>query len=442
MTLLVVRNRRHCAAQRALRRGYTLLEVMLVMVITMVLVTAVGSALNIYLRSVEAGRAEVEQAQLARALLRRIADDLRSAVPVVVDSSTAEPSTASAALSGAISAASGAAGGASSGGSSSGGSSGGNSSSAKITNITGSTGVTNIGGSTGATSSGTTSASSAQSAGGVSGSSGGTSGSSGGASGSSKSGGSTSSGSSGTSGGSSGSGSGGSSGSSGSSGGSAKSAADAESESSGDVTIAPLGVYGNQYDLQVDVSRLPRIDRMDSLTGTITPDGIAAAGDPPSDVKTVSYYISTTAAAAAPLSSNSGTAAPVMPAGGLVRRQVDRAIVNYGTLYGGSTDAGTREQMLAPEATALEFRYYDGTEWLTSWSSSDRGAVPVAIEIMLTLRAADAAPVGSTLLLASPGLPQEQTYRLMVHLPAGEPSTAGEASTTEDTSSTATEASP
>ena len=244
-----------------------------------------------------------------------------------------------------------------------------------------------------------------------------------------------------SSGGSGTSGSGGSTGSSGSGGSTGKSAADAESESSGDATVAPLGVYGNQYDLQVDVSRLPRIDRMDSLTGTITPDGIAAAGDPPSDVKMVSYYISTTAAAAAPISGTTNVVAP-MPSGGLVRRQVDRSIVNYGTLYGGSTDAGTREQVLAPEATALEFRYYDGTEWLTSWSSSDRGAVPVAIEIMLTLRAADAAPVGSTLLLASPGVLQEQTYRLIVHLPAGEPSTAGEASTTEDSSSTATEAAP
>ena len=201
-------------------------------------------------------------------------------------------------------------------------------------------------------------------------------------------------------------------------------------------------MYGNQYDIQLDVSRLPRIDRMDSLTGTITPDGIAAAGDPPSDVKTVTYYISTSAGYAAADSGNAAGAAPSLPAGGLVRRQVDRSIVNYGTLYGGSTDAGTREQVLAPEATALEFRYFDGTEWLTSWSSSERGAVPVAIEILLTLRAAETAPVGSTLLLASPTVPQEQTYRLMVHLPAGEPSTAGEASTTEDAASAATEAAP
>lgn len=181
---------------------------------------------------------------------------------------------------------------------------------------------------------------------------------------------------------------------------------------------------------------------MDSLTGAITPDGIAAAGDPPSDVKTVTYYISNSAGYVAADSGNAAGGENIVPSGGLVRRQVDRSIVNYGTLYGGSTDEGTQEQVLAPEATALEFRYFDGTEWLTSWSSSDRGAVPVAIEIMLTLRAAEAAPVGSTLLLASPSVPQEQTYRLMVHLPAGEPSTAGEASTTEDASSAATEASP
>ena len=429
MNALFARNRKH----RATRRGYTLLEVMLVLLITMVLVTAVGAALNIYLRSVEAGRAEVEQAQLARALLRRIADDLRSAVPVVVDSSTAEASTASSALSGAISAAtSGSSGGGSGGGS---GSSAAGSSSANITNITGSTGVTNIGGSSGSTSSGTTSASSAQSASSTSGSSGGASGSS---SGGSRSGGSSSG--SGSSGGMSSSGGSGSSGSGSSSGSSAAGGSSAtETESTGEATIAPLGVYGNQYDIQLDVSRLPRIDRMDSLTGAITPDGIAAVGDPPSDVKTVAYFIVNTVEYVA---ADSGGAATVVSSGGLVRRQVDRSIVNYGTLYGGSTDEGTREQVLAPEATALEFRYFDGTEWLTSWSSSDRGAVPVAIEILLTLRAAEAAPVGSTLLLASPSVPQEQTYRLMVHLPAGEPSTAGEVSATEDTSSAATENSP
>ena len=113
----------------------------------------------------------------------------------------------------------------------------------------------------------------------------------------------------------------------------------------------------------------------------------------------------------------------------------DRLVINYGTLYGGSSEVGTTEQLLAPEATAIEFRYFDGTEWLTEWSSSDRSAVPVAVEILLTLRAPDEAAAGTTWLVASPTVPQEQTYRLLVHLPAGQPSSAGDSSlATESTS--------
>ncbi|MBL9081394.1 MAG: prepilin-type N-terminal cleavage/methylation domain-containing protein [Planctomycetales bacterium] len=408
------------------RRGYTLLEVLLVLAITTVLIAAVGSAINIYLRSVEAGRAEVEQAQLARALLRRIADDLRSAVPIAPADGGVESST-DAISSAASSLASG--GGTGSSGSSSGGSGGGgsgSSSSANIQNITGSTGVTNIDGSQGVTD---------LSKSGSSGSSGGSSSGSGGSSGGS--------GASGRGGSSSGSTSGGGSGSSGmsgsSSGGSSSSGSGTsstgsetstdEAASTGETTVAPLGVYGSQYDLQVDVSRLPRTDRMDSLTGTIVSGNGAAAFDPPSDVKTVNYYIAAQAvtdSAAATSTPSAGVAAPTT--GGLVRREVDRSVINYGTLYGGSSEVGTSEQLLAPEATAIEFRYFDGTEWLTDWSSSDRSAVPVAVEILLTLRAPDEAAAGTTWLVASPAVPQEQTYRLLVHLPAGQPSSAGDAS--------------
>jgi hypothetical protein len=167
---------------------------------------------------------------------------------------------------------------------------------------------------------------------------------------------------------------------------------------------------------------------MDSLTGTIVSGNGAAAFDPPSDVKTVNYYIAAQAAeSTATATTDSQVTITASLTGGLVRREVDRSVINYGALYGGSSEVGTTEQLLAPEATAIEFRYFDGTEWLTDWSSSDRSAVPVAVEILLTLRAPDEAVAGSTWLVVSPSVPQEQTYRLLVHLPAGQPSSAGDA---------------
>ena len=62
------------------RSGFTLVEVMLALALSSVVLMAVSAAINIHLRVLDAGRTKVEEAQLARTVLLRIADDLRSAV--------------------------------------------------------------------------------------------------------------------------------------------------------------------------------------------------------------------------------------------------------------------------------------------------------------------------------------------------------------------------
>lgn len=61
-------------------RGFTLLEVILAMLLATVLLAAVWVAVRLELRFFESGRSEVERAQLARAVLRQMRTDLRSAV--------------------------------------------------------------------------------------------------------------------------------------------------------------------------------------------------------------------------------------------------------------------------------------------------------------------------------------------------------------------------
>ncbi len=60
--------------------GFTLLEVLLALGLTALILVALGMAVDFHFRVLDAGRAHVEEAQLARVLLRRIADDLRAAV--------------------------------------------------------------------------------------------------------------------------------------------------------------------------------------------------------------------------------------------------------------------------------------------------------------------------------------------------------------------------
>ena len=67
-------------AEHLSRRAYTLFEVMLSLTLILALMTLIGTALNSHLRDQFHNRLQVEEAQLARTLLNRIADDIRAVV--------------------------------------------------------------------------------------------------------------------------------------------------------------------------------------------------------------------------------------------------------------------------------------------------------------------------------------------------------------------------
>jgi type II secretory pathway pseudopilin PulG len=63
------------------RSAYTLLEIVLALALGAVVLGILGVAVDVHLSGADSGRAEVEQAQLARALLHRVAEDLRATIP-------------------------------------------------------------------------------------------------------------------------------------------------------------------------------------------------------------------------------------------------------------------------------------------------------------------------------------------------------------------------
>ncbi len=67
-----------CAQRGDKRRGFTLFELILAIALSATLLVLVGTAINLYLLRVDASRARVEEAQLARSVLAMIADDLRA----------------------------------------------------------------------------------------------------------------------------------------------------------------------------------------------------------------------------------------------------------------------------------------------------------------------------------------------------------------------------
>jgi prepilin-type N-terminal cleavage/methylation domain-containing protein len=77
--------------------GFTLLEILLALALSVVLLVAVGTAIDLYRRMTYAGQNEVSEARVVRAILRKIETDVRSIVPpqsqVVSPSDTSSGST-------------------------------------------------------------------------------------------------------------------------------------------------------------------------------------------------------------------------------------------------------------------------------------------------------------------------------------------------------------
>lgn len=291
---------RHCQVRRAAKIGtvpgrslfgFTLLEVLLAISLTAMVLVAVSMAIDFHLRVLGSGRADVEEAQLARAVLQRIATDLRSAVP---------PSDASA-----------------------GGYSG---------------------------------VSSGVSAGGQGGVSGGSS------------------------------------------------ISQRESSDTSVVEQTTPGLYGTAAWLQLDISRLPRLDQF-------VPNAGAAVSDRASEIKTVAYYV------IQPQSDGTG--------GGLVRRELDRAVTSWAATQGNLADFETDVAPFAPEVATVQFQYFDGTDMVNYWDMEERNGLPMAVEIILQLR-----PKNEK---ARPML-----YRLVVDLPIATPTTVqtSETGTSSETKST------
>jgi hypothetical protein len=205
------------------------------------------------------------------------------------------------------------------------------------------------------------------------------------------------------------------------------------------------GLYGNRYELQVDVSHLPRPDQY----ALSLPDEAGSPTDVPSDVKSVAYFLHSDVSSEAPAAqSGIGFATDAPPSRpdaetrGLVRRAQSRAITEWASENGNLDTLRRNTQILAPEVNHLEFRYFDGTQWLEAWDTEQEGGLPVAVEIGVWIASPDepdararprtvagiqdaADTVGRTTVARVEGAVDAfgQLYRLIVDLPVGQPTT-------------------
>ena len=182
------------------------------------------------------------------------------------------------------------------------------------------------------------------------------------------------------------------------------------------------GLYGTQYELQVDVGRLPRPDQYLMLLD----EDPALMQDLVSDVKTIAYYVQ--AADATGLTANYANGNQY-PQGGLFRRVLDRAATLWTMQAGGVNSLDATAKLIAPEVVALEFQYFDGLDWYPQWDSETFGGLPAAVEITLVISSGDA-QTDVTATNVQPGslaseyaVREDQIYRLLVRLPTAKVTT-------------------
>jgi prepilin-type N-terminal cleavage/methylation domain-containing protein len=325
---------------RSLPKGFTLLELLLALGLTAVVSILIGGLVQLFLVNETRGRDTVRQAQMARAILNMIAEDIRTTVRYYPYDTSGLDQMLGSAMNNATGGALGALTGAAGGGAAGGGAAGGGAAS---------------GGAAGGGSGGAGNPSAGGSAGGAGAAGGGLSGSAIGSM----------------------------------AGGGAGGQMTGGAGATGSPAAIPPGIFGAASSIEIDVSRLPRPDEYVIQPGNINTGSL---GDMPSDIKTVGYYVqaprsdgvqdplaSLTSQIATATSSSSGLS------GGLVRRSLDRAVTQYAYEVGNSDQLMRTGEIIAPEVLGIDFSYFGPEGWRTDWDSSTLG-LPSVVKVTIAMQ--------------------------------------------------------
>ena len=177
-----------------------------------------------------------------------------------------------------------------------------------------------------------------------------------------------------------------------------------------------FGLYGDAHTLILDALIPHRLLQTPTQSGSTTPTQ-PLLSNVHGDLKIVAYFMTGagTAAALVPTSGQSG--AGIVATSGLARLEGDRVAVSYAMEQSSVLTSSAR--VLAPEVTAVNFRYFDGLTWQISWDGSGMQLLPQAIEIMISVRSA--ATVGSSASPANPASSVTRVYRHVVPISTAPP---------------------
>lgn len=135
-------------------------------------------------------------------------------------------------------------------------------------------------------------------------------------------------------------------------------ATDSTAEADPTPSAKSIGIRGNAMRIEMHISRARR-----DLDFSTTVDGNKLLTHS-SDLRVLTYQLAT-----------SGT--------GLVRTEGDRLATLMLEEKGGAATGVSGQQVLAPEVSSLQFRFFDGAAWYTTWDSESAGRLPRALEVTI-----------------------------------------------------------
>ena len=175
------------------------------------------------------------------------------------------------------------------------------------------------------------------------------------------------------------------------------------------------GIYGNEFELQVDVlGQFPRPIRYDMLSANNTNNNTST--HLLSDPKVVTIYSRPADAselAGTPLETVQTLSSDSTQT--ILARRVQSRAVALNSMDSGLSDLQTGEQLLSDQVVSIQFRYHDGYDWTTSWDTELIGGLPLAVEITLTI--SDPGDVDD---MSSIEVSTDNTFQRIVRIPTAE----------------------
>lgn len=193
----------------------------------------------------------------------------------------------------------------------------------------------------------------------------------------------------------------GSSGSSGSTTDTSSSSTTASSTTQPQIVLASRGIRGDRFSMEIDGAR-PQREIAFALPVNETIPSMRT-----SDLRTIMYQLGTAGVINGPQGQ-----------GGLARREGDRYAITSAEMSGRDASGNFSSAVIAPEIIELQFRYFDGVQWLTVWDSVSAGRLPRAVEVQIRFAPAE---VKKTSWLNAAVNKSTESARRVIFLPASDP---------------------